>query len=647
MLYNHSTWPASVISISSILLPMEKPSSYYVFILVTFFLSFHCSTSFELHPLISYSTFLHENYTAISDFRMLNRRSLLTCPDPNPYLQINVTNNSDLSDDQFVTVNVSGVLLPSDSDWVAMISPSNSDVTTCLDNEAYYLQTGDTSSLPLLCHYPVKAKYMSSDPNYVSCKNQECQKYGSDGKCEVTTCSGSISFHVVNIRTDIEFVLFTGGFSTPCILTRTDTPLKFSNPNSPLYGHLSSMDSTGTSMRLTWISGNNEPQQVKYGDGKSETSHVSTFSADDMCSSVIPSPAKDFGWHDPGYIHTAVMTGLQPSSPFSYKYGSDSVGWSDEIEFRTPPAGGSDEVKFLVFGDMGKAPLDDSAEHYIQPGSISVIKGMIEELENGNVDSIFHIGDISYATGFLVEWEFFFHLITPLASQVSYMTAIGNHERDYTDSGSYYSGPDSGGECGVAYETYFPMPTPAKDKPWYSIEQGSVHFTVISTEHDWTEQSEQFQWMKADMASVDRSKTPWLIFTGHRPMYSSLGADDDFLKNVEPILLDNKVDLVLVGHVHNYERTCAVYNSECLAMPSKDENGIDTYDNSNYTAPVQAVVGMAGFSLDKFSDNAASWSLSRVSKFGYVRAHATKDELKLEFVNSDTKDVEDSFRITK
>ncbi|XWS56806.1 hypothetical protein CRYUN_Cryun09bG0117300 [Craigia yunnanensis] len=229
---------------------------------------------------------------------------------------------------------------------------------------------------------------------------------------------------------------------------------------------------------------------------------------------------------------------------------------------------------------------------HIQPVSISVIKGIIEEIENGNVDSIFHVGDISYATGFLVEWEFFLHLLSPLASQVAYMTVVGNHERDYADSGSRYPGPDSGGECGVPYKTYFPMPTPAKDKPW------------------------------------------------HRPMYCSLGADDKFLKFVEPLLLDNKVDLVLVGHVHNYERTCSVYNSECLAMPTKD-------DNSNNTAPVQAIVGMAGFSLDNFPDDAASWSLSRISEFGYVRAHATKDELKLEFVNSDTKDIEDSFRITK
>lgn len=45
---------------------------------------------------------------------------------------------------------------------------------------------------------------------------------------------------------------------------------------------------------------------------------------------------------------------------------SEAVDWSDKIQFRTPPAGGSDEMKFLAYGDMGKAPRDASTEHYIQ-----------------------------------------------------------------------------------------------------------------------------------------------------------------------------------------------------------------------------------------------------------------------------------------
>jgi hypothetical protein len=41
----------------------------------------------------------------------------------------------------------------------------------------------------------------------------------------------------------------------------------------------------------------------------------------ELIASVLPSPANDFGWHDPGYIHSAVMTGLRPSTTYSYRYG--------------------------------------------------------------------------------------------------------------------------------------------------------------------------------------------------------------------------------------------------------------------------------------------------------------------------------------
>ena len=50
---------------------------------------------------------------------------------------------------------------------------------------------------------------------------------------------------------------------------------------------------------------------------------------------------------------------------YIYKF-SESVGWSNRIMFKTPPAGGSGELKFLAFGDMGKAPRDKAVEHYIQ-----------------------------------------------------------------------------------------------------------------------------------------------------------------------------------------------------------------------------------------------------------------------------------------
>ncbi|XP_057849694.2 probable inactive purple acid phosphatase 27 [Cryptomeria japonica] len=584
-------------------------------------------------------------------FRCINRRILRQCSDRTSYVKINLSTSGPLEDEQFVNVTIEGMLNPKDDDWVAMISPSSGNITDCLLNGFLYIETGDLQSHPLLCHYPVKSQFMKNDPSYKSCKKSRCEKK-KGGRCVVKTCSGSVTFHIVNIRTDIEFVLFGGGYDNPCILHRSQ-PLKFSNPNMPLYAHLSSIDSTGSSMKVTWISGSNRTQFVEYGPGILSRSNVTTFTQADMCGSLlVPSPAKDFGWHDPGYIHTALMNGLLPSSNYVYKYGSDDVGWSNSVELSTPPAAGASDLRFLAFGDMGKAPRDASDEHYIQPGSLGVIKAMTEEED---VDSVFHIGDISYATGFLVEWDFFLHMISPLASRVSYMTAIGNHERDFPGSNSVYELTDSGGECGVSYEKYFPMPTFAEDKPWYSISQGPVHFTVISTEHNWTVGSEQYEWIRHDLASVDRKQTPWLIFTGHRPMYSSIddgllsipSVDDKFVSAIEPLLLKYQVDLVLWGHVHNYERTCAVFQNTCKSLPEKDVKGIDTYSAINYSAPIHVVIGMAGFSLDKFRSNADSWSLVRFSEFGYSRVHATTHQLLCQFVNSETREARDTFKIIK
>lgn len=57
-------------------------------------------------------------------FKTLNRRSLLDCS-LNPYLAMSLDTAGPLNDVQEVTVTVSGVLVPSDKDWIAVMSPSD------------------------------------------------------------------------------------------------------------------------------------------------------------------------------------------------------------------------------------------------------------------------------------------------------------------------------------------------------------------------------------------------------------------------------------------------------------------------------------------------------------------------------------------
>jgi len=219
--------------------------------------------------------------------------------------------------------------------------------------------------------------------------------------------------------------------------------------------------------------------------------------------------------------------------------------------------------------------------------------------------------------------------ISPIASVVPYMTSNGNHERDYPDSGSLFNVKDSGGECGIPYESRFKMIDTDHQKQWYSFDYGNVHIMMMSTEHEFAPGSEQYKFIVKDLSSVNRKITPWLIFTGHRPMYvDSTNNEGDsgeikvsaLLRNhLEDVLVKYKVDLAMWGHHHSYQRTCHVYQEEC---------GDDTL-------PVHAVIGMSGFYLDHdFFTTPPNWiEVASVANHGYATITANSSKLVFHFID--------------
>ena len=53
---------------------------------------------------------------------------------------------------------------------------------------------------------------------------------------------------------------------------------------------------------------------------------------------------------------------------------------------------------------------------------------------------------------------------------------------------------------------------------WYSFDYASVHFVMLSSEHDLGSSSSQAAWLEADLAAADRCATPWVVVGIHRPM---------------------------------------------------------------------------------------------------------------------------------
>lgn len=96
------------------------------------------------------------------------------------------------------------------------------------------------------------------------------------------------------------------------------------------------------------------------------------------------------------------------------------------------------------------------------------------------------------------------------------------------------------------------------DEPGGSEQEDSGPFGLMNQQTDW---------LAADLASVDRSKTPWVIVAGHRPWYVNYQNKSSAVcwecKDVfEPLFLNYSVDLVLSGHVHAYQRNAPMYNDQ-------------------------------------------------------------------------------------
>lgn len=70
----------------------------------------------------------------------------------------------------------------------------------------------------------------------------------------------------------------------------------------------------------------------------------------------------------------------------------------------------------------------------------------------------------------------------------------------------------------MAYEKrfWFPQEESGSNSPfYYSYETGPLHVIMLGCYVDYLADSAQAEWLRRDLASVDRTRTPWLIVGMH------------------------------------------------------------------------------------------------------------------------------------
>ncbi|PIA62993.1 hypothetical protein AQUCO_00200780v1 [Aquilegia coerulea] len=532
-----------------------------------------------------------------------------------------------------VQIQWKGINSPSQLDWLGIYSPPNSSHNNFI---GYIL--------------------LSS-----SCSNWE------SGSC-------SISLPLINLRSNYQFRIFRWTENeinrtnldqdhnplpgTDHLLVKSEE-LEFESGHGPEQIHLSFTDNENE-MRVMFISDDGKESYVKFGKKESRLdevvkTEVKRYEREDMCDS----PANgSIGWRDPGFIHDGVMRNLKNGKRYYYKVGSDEGGWSVTHSFISRD-GDSDETYAFLFGDMGTS-TPYSTFLRTQDESKATIKWILRDMKalGDNPAFVSHIGDISYARGYSWLWDTFFTQIEPVASKLPYHVCIGNHEYDWPlqpwkpNWANKLYGTDGGGECGVPYSLKFNMPgnssvptglrAPATKNLYYSYDAGVVHFVFMSTETDFLPGSNQYSFIKHDLENVDRKKTPFIVFQGHRPMYTTSNEAKDapfrekILEHIEPLFVKNKVTLALWGHVHRYERFCPMMNFTCAStgLNGQDEN-----------LPIHVVIGMGGQDWQPIWEPRPDHptdpvypqpdrSLFRGGEFGYTRLFATKEKLTLTYIGN-------------
>jgi hypothetical protein len=141
--------------------------------------------------------------------------------------------------------------------------------------------------------------------------------------------------------------------------------VKISDAKTAVGGRHLALTGSGSEMRVSWTSGSRAAPSVSWGSeegslGFAAAGSCRTYGKEDMCEA--PANAEQ-GFVDPGWLCSAVMTGLAPDATYYYKVTSDGSTYSEETHFQAaPPADDPDySFSFIAYGDMGTWSGTDGA----------------------------------------------------------------------------------------------------------------------------------------------------------------------------------------------------------------------------------------------------------------------------------------------
>jgi len=398
------------------------------------------------------------------------------------------------------------------------------------------------------------------------------------------------------------------------------------------------------------------------------------------------------------YSNSVILTGLTPATIYYYKIVSTNSSVEHFFSPRVPGDKTSFSMSIVidlgVYGADGYTIQMDQTKRdtipSIDPSLNHTTIGRLADNIN-DYELVVHPGDFAYADDWYEKpknlfdgvdayeaiLEQFYDQLAPIAGRKAYMASPGNHEADceeidYTTflcPTGQKNFTDFMNRFGQTMPTAFSSTSSnntakalanqaqilANPPFWYSFEYGMVHVVMFDTETDFADApdapggsagldsgpfgtpNQQLEFLEADLASVDRAVTPWLVVGGHRPWYSTGGSSNicsSCQTAFEDLLYKYGVDLAIFGHVHNSQRFVPVYQGIA------DPNGMN-----DPIAPMYIVAGGAGNieGLSSVGSNVSYNAFAYAADFSYATmTFLDSNNLQVNFIRSSTGEILDS-----
>jgi 3',5'-cyclic AMP phosphodiesterase CpdA len=245
-------------------------------------------------------------------------------------------------------------------------------------------------------------------------------------------------------------------------------------------------------------------------------------------------------------LHEVHVTGLDPGARYAYlvRAGGAVLGNGHLTTAPDPAAlagagpgpGAGAPLHFIVYGDNRSDPSAHAA--------------VVRALAQTPFDFLVNTGDIVEDGGSAQDWQTFFEVEEPILRDHALLLCIGNHELYDDAAGANFaryfgfssSGVGAGGDAPGPYGT---------------MRFGNARFFFLNAMDDFGSGPER-AWLERALASADsESGLTWRIAVVHHGPWSSgpHGPNKRLVEARIPELLAlHKVDLVLSGHDHIYER---------------------------------------------------------------------------------------------